>query len=387
MERMDRQDTKTDRAWMEIDLRALKNNAKMIEKAMPDGCRLMAVVKADAYGHGAVPVAKAMNEIGVEAFAVATTEEGIALRKAGIRGTILILGYTDPKRVMDLETYGLRQTILSADYAKELVRAKKLAHTERKLPVEIKIDSGMHRQGVECSHLDEIKEIFSFPELDIRGMYTHFCVADSSEAEDISYTREQIRKFDETVHNLEAEGIRIPLLHMQSSYGLLNYPDVSCDYARIGILLYGSLSSARDKTQLELFVQPVMELKARVMSVREVEAGETVGYGRAFKAERRTKLATVAVGYGDGIPRNLSCGRGHVLIHGKKVPIAGRICMDQMLIDVTDVENVSAGDIVTVVGCDGGEEIRISELADEAGTIANELVSRLGSRWKHIYRK
>lgn len=253
------------------------------------------------------------------------------------------------------------------------------------MQAEVKIDTGMHRQGVRWDQLQDIKRLFLDPAFHICGMYTHFCAADSQEAQDMLFTKEQIRRFEEVVKYLRSEQIPLPSLHMQSSYGLVNYPELVCDYARIGILLYGSLSSGRDEVRVEIPVAPAMEIKARVTSVRKLEEGEQAGYGRAFQAERKTKLACISVGYADGLPRALSCGKGEVLVHGKRVPLVGRICMDQALIDVTEIEDVKEGDVVTLVGRDGKEEIQMSELADRAGTIANELFSRLGSRLKRIY--
>lgn len=376
---MRKETMKKDRAWIEVNLKQLQKNAEIIQKFLKEGCELMAVVKANGYGHGAVETAKALNAVGVCSFAVATIDEGIALRREGICGKILILGYTDPERAGELKKYELCQTIISLPYADALKRR------EQGLQAEVKIDTGMHRQGVRWDQLQDIKRLFLDPAFHICGMYTHFCAADSQEAQDMLFTKEQIRRFEEVVKYLRSEQIPLPSLHMQSSYGLVNYPELVCDYARIGILLYGSLSSGRDEVRVEIPVSPVMEIKARATSVRELEEGEQAGYGRAFQAERKTKLACISVGYADGLPRALSCGKGEVLVHGKRVPLVGRICMDQALIDVTEIEDVKEGDVVTLVGRDGKEEIRMSELADRAGTIANELFSRLGSRLKRIY--
>ena len=376
---MRKETMKKDRAWIEVNLKQLQKNAEIIQKFLKEGCELMAVVKANGYGHGAVETAKALNAVGVCSFAVATIDEGIALRREGICGKILILGYTDPERAGELKKYELCQTIISLPYADALKRR------EQGLQAEVKIDTGMHRQGVRWDQFRDIKRLFLDPAFHICGMYTHFCAADSQEAQDMLFTKEQIRRFEEVVKYLRSEQIPLPSLHMQSSYGLVNYPELVCDYARIGILLYGSLSSGRDEVRVEIPVSPVMEIKARVTSVRELEEGEQAGYGRAFQAERKTKLACISVGYADGLPRALSCGKGEVLVHGKRVPLVGRICMDQALIDVTEIEDVKEGDVVTLVGRDGKEEIRMSELADRAGTIANELFSRLGSRLKRIY--
>lgn len=370
----------TDRAWIEIDFMNLKHNASFLKSIMNKECKLMAVVKANAYGHGSTEIARYLNQLGVDSFAVATLDEGISLRKQGIEGEILVLGYTSPFRFQDLITYNIIQTIIDYEYG------KKVNEFNQNIAVHIKIDTGMHRLGIKTSDVLKIKELLLCKSLNVKGMFTHLCVADSNDEMDIRYTQSQIDNFYQLVDELKKDGIDIPKIHLQSSYGLLNYPNIPCDYARIGIALYGSLSELGDKTKINPNLLPVLSLRARVAMVRELEEGECMGYGLTFLAHRNSKVAVVSIGYGDGYPRNLSKGAGRVLIHGQYAGIIGNICMDQLLIDVTDIDEVKEGDIVTLIGKDSDKEIKAVEVSSASDTLANELLSRLGSRLKRIYK-
>lgn len=373
------EDWNEDRSYLEIDLSALSHNVKVITEAMPPRCRLMAVVKAEAYGHGGYEIAAHLNREGVRAFAVATIDEAIALRRRGIRGELLILGYTAPRRAKELAKYDLIQTLLDYDSALALNRE------DVPLKVHIKIDTGMHRLGFDWADEEKIRKVFSMENLKVCGAYTHLSVSDSLEIGDVEFTQRQIRRFYHTIEALEQAGYRIPKLHIQSSYGVLNYPELECDYARVGLALYGVLSSPVDQTKLQLDLRPVLSLKSRVALLRTLEAGEQAGYGRAFTVRRKTRLAVIPLGYADGYPRSLSCGKGQVLIHGKQAPIAGRICMDQLLVDVTEIPEINVGDAVTLIGRDGNREITAAMVAQMAGSISNELLSRLGRRLKTVY--
>lgn len=368
----------TDRAWVEVNLSNLRHNARVLKAIMPEQCELMAVVKANAYGHGACLTAECLQKEGVRQFAVASLEEGIALRKHGITGEILILGYTDIRKSRQLKKYRLVQTVIDYEYAKELNACR--LH----LPVHIKIDTGMHRLGIDSRHVEQISGIFQLSFLKVTGIYSHLCVADSLDKEDIEYTENQIKRFYELLDVLKVKehpGIKV---HLQSSYGLLNYPSLPCDLARMGIALYGVKSALGDVTRQKPDLLPVLSLKARVGLIREIEAGESVSYGRAFRAERNSRIAILPIGYADGFPRNLSCGKGSVLIHGKKLPIVGRICMDQLAVDITGEEGIRPGDVAVLIGRDGALEISAEELAYQADTITNELLSRLGPRLKRV---
>ncbi|WP_201774939.1 serine racemase VanT catalytic subunit [Clostridium aceticum] len=365
------------RAWLEIDLSNLKHNFLQLKELLPKGCQVMAVVKADAYGHGDLQIAYELQKMGANAFAVASLEEGIRLRKSGIKGCILILGYTYPEEVGRVVKYDLTQTVVDYHYATVLNQYGK------KVRVHIKIDTGMNRLGENFRHIDEITKIFQLRNLAIEGAYTHLCVADSQMKKDAVFTRQQVENFYKVVDHLKGLGYSSLKLHIQSSYGVLNYPEISCDYARLGIALYGLLSNERDETKAKVKLRPVLSIKARISIIKTLEASETIGYGRQFVVNAPMKIATVTLGYADGIPRNLTCG--HVLLRGIKVPIIGRICMDQLTIDVTNIPNVEQGDIITIIGEEGKEKITAEEVAGQAVTITNELVSRLGSRLEKIY--
>lgn len=368
----------TERAYIEINLGNLEYNARALQKLLPDGCRLMAVVKAEAYGHGSFRIAVHLEKSGVDFFATATIDEAIKLRKYGIRGGILILGYTDARRAPDLKKYRLMQTITDLGYAKELNRQGICVKAH------IKIDTGMHRLGLPVSNTEEIIKVFNMQNIDICGMYTHLCCADSLKPDDILYTKKQINSFYSLAGILGKRGIKVPELHIQSSYGILNYPGLKAGYARAGIALYGVLSSAGDKTVADPGLRPVLSLKSKIVLIKELGEGESAGYGRAFIAGRDSRIAIIPAGYADGIPRNLSCGKGNVLINGQLAPVAGRICMDQLIADITDIENVNTGDTVTIIGT-AQSGTGAAEIACNSGSISNELLSRLGTRLPVIF--
>ncbi len=372
---------KTGRAWIEVNIENLRHNVEVLKKVMQPGCELMAVVKAQAYGHGAVLTASHLNKMGVRAFAVATIDEGIALRKGGVCGEILILGYTEVSRASELKEYDLLQTLVSFEYAEAL------NHQGIAVKVHIKIDTGMHRLGIACGELSAVRKVFFMENLNICGMFTHLCCSDSRHPDDVAFTRGQIDNFYNMADSLRDSGIILPKLHIQSSYGLLNYPDLACDYVRVGIALYGVLSSPADDTVVKPDLRPVLSLKSRVVLIRNVEAGENVGYGRHFTAGRDTRIAILPIGYGDGFPRNLSDPKGSVLIDQYVVPVVGRICMDQLAVDITDTEGISVGDIATLAGAEGyDDELSVPAVADHSGSISNELLCRMGARLPVIAR-
>ena len=371
-------DDERSRAWIEINTENLEYNAKLLQSLMPSECEMMAVVKANAYGHGAVGVTKCLNEIGIKAFAVSTLEEGIELRKNGIRGDILIFGHTDIRKVNQLLHYHLIQTVIDYDYAVMLNRCKK------SIEVHLKIDTGMHRMGISAEEDDKIAEVFQMKSLKVSGIYTHLCIADSLEEEEVKFTWNQIDGFYYLLRQLKNRGIILPKIHIQSSYGMLNYPELECDYIRPGNALYGSLSRLGDHTKLQPKLRPVLSLKARVATIRDVTAGEAIGYGRDCIMAEDSTIAVLPIGYADGLPRNVS-DLGYVLLHGRRAPIIGKICMDQLLIDITNIIEVKKGDVATLIGYDGEEEISAASVANCADTITNELFSRLGSRIERVF--
>lgn len=371
--------TNTDRAYMEISLENLAHNVAVLRSAMPSKCELMAVMKAEAYGHGMCEIAICLDKIGVRAFAAATIDEGIKLRRCGVRGEILILGFTAPERAGELRKYDLAQTLIDYDYA------CRLNEQGCKIKAHIKIDTGMHRLGFDSDlNIEEILRVFAMEHLCISGIYTHLCVADSLDEEEVCFTRQQIASFYGVLKQLKKEGIRIPKIHIQSSYGLLNYPELKCSYVRAGVALYGVLSTPDAQTKLQLDLRPVLSLKAKVILLRFVSQGESVGYGRTFVTDRDSVIAILPIGYADGFPRSLSGRDSYVLINGSWAPIVGRICMDQLAVDVTDIAGVEVGMTATLIGTDGSETIDAPTVALDSGSITNELLSRLGNRLGRI---
>lgn len=367
------------RAWIELDRKALAQNVSYLTSLLPEGCRLMPAVKANAYGHGAVLIARELNRLGVDAFCVACLQEGIQLRRAKVKGEILILGYTDPEDFPLLARHRLTQTVLDYEYA------GKLEQSGIKLHVHIGIDTGMHRLGIRCENIEEILSVFDMKNLTVDGMFTHLSACDSPESESRVFTECQIQAFYRVAEILEEQGIPCPLLHLQSTYGLLNYPHCDADYVRVGIALYGVPSVGGGASFFDGHLRPILSLKARVASVRNLRPGESAGYSLAFTAEKDMRIAVLSIGYADGLPRELSCGGGSALLCDAKVPIIGKICMDQTLVDVSDVPQVQAGDIAILIGSSETAEITAAEAAAQCGTITNELLSRLGERLKRFF--
>lgn len=364
------------RAWIELDMDALEHNVRFLQSRLPSGCKLMPAVKANAYGHGAVPIARELNRLGIDSFCVACVSEGIELRKAGIKGEILILGYTSSDQFPQLRRYHLTQTVLDYTYAKCLQQSGVRLH------VHIAVDTGMHRLGIRCEDTEQIAAIYGIKNLAVDGIYTHLSACDSDSPESRSFTECQIAAFFQVIEVLKAKGCPCRGLHLLSSYGILNYPDAAADYVRPGIALYGLLS--RDEDCDRIFdmpsLRPVLSLKAQVSSLRILHSGESAGYGLSFTADHDMKLAVLSIGYADGLPRALSGGNGRVLINGYSAPVIGRICMDQTLVDVSRISKIDPGDTAVLIGRSGMQEITAGELAECCGTITNEILSRLGER-------
>ena len=338
----------------------------------------MPAVKANAYGHGAVCISKALNQMGIDRFCVASISEGIELRKGGICGEILILGYTHPDAFPLLRKYNFIQTVVNYRYAKLLNKYGK------PLRVHIKIDTGMHRLGERAEHVKTIARIFQMKNLNIEGAFTHLCVSDSVSPKDKAYTESQGKAFYQVLSDLKKMGYFCPDIHLLASYGLIHYPELSGNYARVGIALYGVLSNRKDMQQCKLPLLPVLSVKARIAAVKDLYKGESLGYGLSYTAAENRKIAVLPIGYADGIPRDLSCGKGNVIIKGQPAPIIGRICMDQMMIDITNIPKVSEGDIAILIGKSGNAEITAYDIAEQTDTITNEILSRLGSRLERL---
>lgn len=361
------------RAWAETDLESLRHNIGVLQSLLPAGCRLMPAVKADAYGHGAAAIGRALQKLGVGHVCVATVEEGARLRKKGYFGRILVLGYTPPEAFYRLRLYRLAQTVADAAHARQL---HQYGH---RLNVHIKVDTGMHRLGENWSHTEEIAGMFRCKNLRVLGIYTQLSRADGAGPEDVAFTRAQVSRFYGLLDALRGRGVALPPHHIQCSYGILNYPGLRCAWARPGLAIYGiadpklCLGSAPP-------LRPVLSVKTRVALVKRVARGAGAGYGDGFTAKRDSRIAVLTMGYADGLPRGLSRGAGGVLINGGYAPFAGNICMDQCLVDVTDLGDVRPGDVAVFIGRSKGAVLTAVGQAAAANTIPNELLSRLGAR-------
>lgn len=362
------------RAWVEINRENLCRNVETLQGIIPPGCELMPVVKANAYGHGAVLVSKILNDIGIENICVASLSEAIELRDGGVCGEILVLGYTYPEDFSLLRKYNLIQTAVSYDYAKLLNGYGK------PIRVHLKIDTGMHRLGEPAYNVKDIEKMFFMKNLAIEGMFTHLCADESACLKEKKFTENQGEVFRNLISELKGKGIEYPKIHILASYGVLNYPQLSGDYARIGIALYGVLSGRNDMQRCKIPLFPVLSLKCRIADIKKVYAGEEVGYGLAYTASEDKMIAVISIGYADGIPRAMSCGKGSVLINGRESQILGRICMDQMMVDITGIPDVKEGDEAVLIGRSGNREITVYDIAENTGTITNEILSRLGCR-------
>ncbi len=381
------------RAWIELNMDALRHNVEYLQSLLPGRCALMPVVKANAYGHGAGLIAKELSAMGIRSFCVACVSEGMELRRQNIAGEILVLGYTHPDQFPLLDQYALTPTAVDHAHALALSAYTCCVSRQKLLPVHVAIDTGMHRLGEPAGHETQIREIFTLPGLQITGMYTHLASASGTDPASQNFTRKQIDAFYQLAEKLEKDMPPCVKLHLQASYGILRYPLQNVDYARPGIALYGLLSNAADTRDFSDRLRPVLSLRARVASVHLLSPGESAGYDMAYTATRPTTVATITIGYADGLPRSLSQppaeqglqqNMGCVLLHGQRVPIVGRICMDQLLADVTALPQTRPGDIATLIGRDGQESISAANLADTCGTITNELLSCLGPRLERL---
>jgi len=366
------------RAWVEIDLDALAYNLKDIRSKTPKSSEVMAVVKANAYGHGVEKVAGRLIKEGIKSFAVATVTEGAQLRKCVPDADILVMGYTQTPDERFLYENDLTQLLIDGSHAKALSKS------HYSIRVHIAVDTGMHRLGFDPKNFDELESIFKYKNLKVEGIATHLASPDSSEESDINFTNLQMEKLFTVAHKLRDKGYDVGKIHAQSSYGIYNYPGLECDFVRPGIMLYG-VKSQNDDTKVKTDLRPVLSLRAVIAQVRWIEAGESVSYGRLYTADRPIKLATVAAGYADGIPRQMTGNGGKCIVNGVKVPIIGRICMDMFMLDVSDVEHVEPGDIATIIGRDGDEEVRCEDVAAASGTITNDILTGLGTRLPRIY--
>ena len=372
------------RVHADIDLDAMRNNMEEMHRLTDPHTKLMAVIKTDGYGHGAIPIARELDTVDyVYGYAVATEEEGLALRSDGIKKPILILGYTFPEQYEALLQAKITPAIFTLEAAQLLSETAERLQIDD-VPVHIKLDTGMGRVGFLVSEesADVIAQISKLPHIMIEGIFTHFAKAD--EADKTSANR-QLAQFLHMVDLLEARGVKIPLKHCSNSAGILDLPHANLDLARAGITLYGLHPS--EEVCLECMeMHPVMSLKSRVAHVKTLPAGYEISYGGTYVTPEERRIATIPVGYGDGYARSLS-NKGEVLIHGRRAPICGRICMDQFMVDVTDIPDVCVGDEVTLIGADGTELITLEELGELSGRFNYEFACDLGKRIPRIFYK
>ncbi len=366
-------------AWVEVDSSAIKNNLSFIKKHVGKDVKVMAVVKANAYGHGAPGVAKIAQDFGVDYFGVSAFYEARQLRDSGITLPILILGYTPAENYEDMINYDVTATVKNLDVAKALVTAAR--RKEKIAKVWVKVDTGMHRLGLEPDQvLYFIKKLQDLPNLQIEGIFTHFADADG----DVEFSKVQLDRFKKVLEELEKEGINIPIKSAAASAGIFNLPDSHFNMVRTGLAMLGLNRNSESVFSPEM--KPVLEFKTEVVQTHELQAGETVGYGRAFKVTRPSRIATLAVGYGDGFRRAPS-NWGEVLIKGHRVPLAGRVSMDQAAADITDINSdIRAGEEVVLIGTSGSESITAEQVADKLQTSPYEVVVNLSSRVTRIYR-
>ena len=375
-------DTSNFRAWAEIDLSKLKHNVEVIRKLLHDDVDIIGVVKANAYGHGDIVVSKYLESIGVKHFAVAFIEEAIKLRKSGIKGEIIILGWTPCCRKDELIKYDLCQTLVSEEYAEEL---NKLPGVVKGY---IKLNTGMNRLGEPKEHLDLIKKMFDLNNIQIEGIFSHLSRSDSNLEVDIEFTKQQISNFDFILNKLKEDGYKPKNIHLQNSYGIVTYRDLHYNLVRPGIILYGVPSDPLDDTLNHLtdnmkFEAP-LSLRCKVAMVKEITQGESVGYGNNYTATEHVKVATITIGYADGLSRLISKKDMKVLVNGKFAKQIGNVCMDQMMIDVSGID-VYEGDIVTLIGQDGDNYLPVNQISLLSNTITNETLSVIGERVNRVY--
>lgn len=367
-----------------VDLDAILFNMRSMHMHLPKETKITAVVKTDAYGHGSIAIAKELEkEDYLWGYATATEEEAMQLRAVGIKKPVLILGYSFPCTYEDIAAYEIRPAVFSVEMAKELSRVA--VQMKKNIFIHIKVDTGMGRIGVrpDKSGLDIVQEIAGMPGLEIEGIFTHFSKADEA---DKSNTKEQYRKFTAFCENTERMlGKTIAIHHCANSAGIVELPDMHMDMVRAGITLYGLWPSEEVSKEI-IALEPVMSIKSRIVYVKHIYPGETVSYGGTYTAESERVVATIPVGYGDGYPRSLS-GTGSVLIAGKRCPILGRICMDQFMVDITDVTDVGIGTEVTLLGQDGDDRITMEELGKLSGRFNYELACDIGKRVPRVFIK
>ena len=370
------------RVYAAIHMDAVLDNMEKMRANIKEDTQMIAVVKTDGYGHGAEEIARQTEGLPyLWGYAVATAEEAFLLRKKGIHKPILILGYTFAESFEKLILQDIRPVVFTYETAKELSdTALRLGRTAK---VHLGVDTGMSRIGVraDASSVEEVVNMASLPGIHMEGIFTHFARADEK---DKSAARLQMQRFQHYIGLLEDAGVSIPIHHCSNSAGILEMPEANFDIVRAGITLYGIYPS--DEVGREMGLTPVMELKSRIVYIKELEEGAAISYGGTFKVSHTMRVATIPVGYGDGYPRSLS-NKGWVLIHGKKAPNLGRNCMDQMMVDVSGIPEAKELDEVTLMGKDGEEELSVDTLGALSGRFPYEFVCDIGKRVPRVYDK
>ena len=374
-----------DRTWAEVNLDAIQSNILNIRKNLDSNTKIMAVIKADAYGHGCLETANKLVKTGVDYFAVACVDEALLLRNNGIEEPILILGSTAPERFSEIIDNNITQTVFDYENAKKLSESAQSRGIKAK--VHIKVDTGMARLGFiygygeesDCATKREIINITSLPGIDAEGIFTHFALADEPESD---FTEKQFERFMSLVEKLEFEGVKFRYRHCCNSAATIQFPKMHLDMVRPGIIIYGYYPSENVNVKFDLV--PAMQFRTRVTNVKKVPKGSPISYGGTFVTDREMTVATIPVGYADGFPRNLG-ENAKVIVGGKIVPVLGRICMDQCMIDVTSVNNINVSDEVTVFGNQGDSSIPVESVARFSNTINYEILCSVGKRIPRIY--
>lgn len=368
------------RCYAEVSLDAIRSNILEVRKKVPEDVKVLAVIKANGYGHGATEVGKCLEDL-VDYYAVATIEEAVSLREDGLIHPIMILGYTSPKQYMELLRYDIRPTIYRREDAEVLNEIA--GRAGKKAAIHFALDTGMTRIGFQITEeaADEMAEIAALPNIFAEGMFSHFSCADMV---DKDFSKGQMAQYEKMVKLLETRGVEIPIKHLCNSAGIMEFDSHRYNMVRSGIITYG-LYPSEEVVKENLKLVPAMSWKAHVIHVKDVPAGRGVSYGATYVTEgESTKIATVSVGYADGYPRSVS-NKGRVLIHGQYAPILGRVCMDQMMVDVSHIPDVCVEDVVTLVGKDGDNRISIEELGDLAGSFNYEMVCSVSARVPRLY--
>ena len=373
------------RAWAQINLDAVVNNIKQIRKITSPDAKIMVIVKADAYGHGFFEVASALTNNGADFFGVATVDEAIQLRNAGFSNPVLILGVIFRDDLEKIIQNDIMPVVFGYNFAKSI--SDTAVRLNKKAKIHIKLDTGMSRIGYVCSGsdsreriLESICNVASLPNIEIDGIFSHFAKADEKNEE---YTILQYERFIDIVSALEQRGVHIPIKHICNSAGIIQYPEYHMDMVRSGIITYG-LAPSSDVSIENMGLEPVMELKSVVTNLKRIKVDTPVSYGGNYIAKPGTRIATVAIGYADGYSRLLS-GKAQVLINGKKANIVGNICMDQLMVDVTEIEDIKIGDEVILFGKSGNNIITVESVAELMGTINYETICVIGKRVPRVY--